>query len=39
MLSWQWMASFWSAPIVEANLVVFLNLTEPTPPEPPAVIA
>jgi putative Mg2+ transporter-C (MgtC) family protein len=27
MLSWQWMASFWSAPIVEANMVVFLNLS------------
>ncbi len=26
MLSWDWMASFWSAPIVEANLVVFMNL-------------
>ncbi|MGS5088421.1 MgtC/SapB family protein [Hydrogenophaga sp. A37] len=26
MLSWEWMASFWSTPIVEANLVVFMNL-------------
>lgn len=25
MLSWDWMASFWSAPIVEANLIVFMN--------------
>lgn len=27
MLSWDWMASYWSAPIVEANLVVFMNLS------------
>lgn len=26
MLSWEWMASYWSAPIIEANLVVFMNL-------------
>ena len=26
MLSWEWLASFWSAPMVEANLVVFMNL-------------
>ena len=28
VLSWEWMAPFWSALIVEANGVVFLNLPE-----------
>ncbi|WP_282100665.1 hypothetical protein [Hydrogenophaga aromaticivorans] len=28
MLSWEWMAPFWSAFIVEADGVVFLNLPE-----------
>jgi putative Mg2+ transporter-C (MgtC) family protein len=26
MLSWEWMASFWSASIVAANLVAFMKL-------------
>ena len=26
MLSWEWLASFWSAAMVEANIVVFMNL-------------
>jgi putative Mg2+ transporter-C (MgtC) family protein len=26
MLSWSWLASFWSLPAVEANVVVFMNL-------------
>jgi putative Mg2+ transporter-C (MgtC) family protein len=26
VLSWSWLASFWSLPVVEANLIVFLNL-------------
>lgn len=26
MLNWSWLASFWSLPAVEANLVVFMNL-------------
>jgi len=27
MLSWSWLATFWSLPAVEANLIVFMNLT------------
>jgi putative Mg2+ transporter-C (MgtC) family protein len=27
MLSWTWLAAFWSMPTVEANLIVFMNLT------------
>lgn len=26
MLSWSWLATFWSLPAVEANLIVFMNL-------------
>jgi putative Mg2+ transporter-C (MgtC) family protein len=26
MLSWEWLASYWSAAVVEANIVVFMNL-------------
>lgn len=27
MLSWSWLATFWSLPAVEANIIVFMNLS------------